>query len=112
MNNNGVIRYAAVDGALSRSARQASWAIGRQQLRGQVQIAGIDSATDATLAKIEDYAQVTVGAAMAVVRVAQAQRQFEQLAPEAAGRLAILVDDHGLGSYELLAGYRRELRRL
>jgi len=55
---------------------------------------------------------MATGAAMqAVVRVAQAQKHLEQLAPEASGRLAFLADDHMLAMAEVLADLRRELRR-
>ena len=107
--SNELLPY--VGGDLSRSARRAGRAISRHQLTAQVRIAGVDSDTDTALAKIENVSMATGAAMTSVVRVAQAQRHLEQLAPEATGRLAFLADDHLLGMGELLADLRREMRR-
>lgn len=98
-------------GALDRPARRAARQISRQQMGALVRSAAVDAATDVSIAKVDNLTMATGNAMQAVVRVAQAQRHLEQLAPEAAGRLAFLADDHMLGCGELLADLRRELRR-
>jgi hypothetical protein len=92
-------------------ARRASRAIVSRQTVGQVRLAGADADTDVAIGKIENFTMATGAASGAVVRVAQAQRHLEQLAPEASARLAFLGDDHMLGCAEILADLRRELRR-
>jgi hypothetical protein len=97
--------------ALSRDSRRASRSISRSRSVSQIRMARVDDETDVTLAKV-DALTATTGAAMgAVVRVAQAQRHLEQLAPEAAGRLAFLADDHLLAMGDSVQDLRRELRR-
>ena len=98
-------------GAIGRDARRASRAISRDRLGAQVRTSAVDSATDVALAKVDNLTMATGSAMQSVTRVAQAQRQLEQLAPEAAGRLAFLADDHMLGCAELLSDLRRDLRR-
>jgi len=71
----------------------------------------MDADTDVAQAKIDDLTMATGTAMSSVVRVAQAQRHLEQLAPEAAGRLAYLADDHLLAMSEVLADLRRDMRR-
>ena len=108
--NNEMIPY--VGGAdLSRSARRSGRAISRHHMVAQIRVAAADADTDAALAKIENVTMATGTAMSSIVRVAQTQRHLEQLAPEAAGRLAFVADDHMLGMAELLADLRRELRR-
>jgi hypothetical protein len=99
------------NGLISREARQASRAISQSRARAQVRIAEADNSTDVTMAKIEDLTMATGSAMQQVVRVTKAQRELEQLAPEASARLNYLVDDHMLGCAELLSDLRRELRR-
>jgi hypothetical protein len=99
------------NGLISREARLASRAISRNRARAQVRIAEADNSTDVTMAKIEDLTMATGSAMQQVVRVAKAQRELEQLAPEASVRINYLVDDHMLGCAELLSDLRRELRR-
>jgi hypothetical protein len=98
-------------GAPSRDARRASRAITRARLGTQIQMASVDNATDLAVLKVDSLTMTTGTAMQSVARVAQAQRQLEQLAPEAAGRLAFLADDHMLGCAEVLADLRRDLRR-
>ena len=96
---------------ISGPARRAARAISRHRLDAPVRVAAVDADTDTALAKIDNLTMATGNAMSAVVRVAQAQRHLEQLAPEAAGRLAYLADDHMLGASEVLADLRRDLRR-
>jgi hypothetical protein len=104
--------YDAGQGALvSRDARRGSRTISRYQIGGQVRVAKIDTDTDVAMAKADALTTATGSAMACVVRVAQAQRQFEQLAPEAAGRLAFLADDHMLGLSEIVSALRCDLRR-
>jgi hypothetical protein len=111
-----------VGSGLVRDARRSGRAISRYQAFGQVRIAKVDIETDVALAKVdietdvalakEDAVTTATGAAMgSVVRVAQLQRQLEQIAPEAAGRLAFLADDHMLSMGDIMQDLRRELRR-
>jgi hypothetical protein len=103
--------YTAVNGGLLRDARRAGRAINRYQSGGQVRVAQVDVETDVALAKVEAITHTTGQAMGAVVRVAQAQRHLEQLAPEAAGRLNFLADDHMLSMSDVMADLRRDLRR-
>jgi predicted ArsR family transcriptional regulator len=101
-----------IDGELlPTDARRAGRAISRYQTGGQVRTAKVDTETDVAMAKADALTAVTGQAMANVVRVAQAHRQLEQLAPEAAGRLAFLADDHLLAMSETVADLRRDLRR-
>lgn len=95
-----------------RPARRAARVISRNALAAQVRVSGTDAETDVTVAKIENATMATGTAMTSVVRVAQAQRQLEQLAPEASSRLNYLADDHSLAMGELLSDLRRNLRRM
>lgn len=99
-------------GGLSRDARRASREISRGRLGTQVRTSQVDNTTDVALAKVENLTMATGTAMQQVTRVAQAQRQLEQVAPEAAGRLAFLADDHMFGCAELLSDLRRDMRRV
>lgn len=99
-------------GALSRDTRRAGREISRGRLDMQITVSKVDNTGDVAHAKIEGLTMATSNAMQQVTRVAQAQRQLEQMIPEAAGRLAFLADDHVLGCAELLADLRRDLRRV
>lgn len=103
-------RYTA--GAVSRDARRAGRQVSRGRLDTQVRLAAADDATDLAMGKVEDLTMATGSAMQSVARVASAQRQLEQLVPEASARLAFLADDHVLGCAELLGDLRRDLRRI
>ncbi|GAA4969466.1 hypothetical protein [Kineococcus glutinatus] len=92
-------------------SRQTSRVISRLRDQGVVRAAVIDADLQAALDKVD--AQTTaIGSSMAaVVRVAQAQRQLEQLAPEASGRLALLADSHALGLADVVTDLQHRLRR-
>ena len=98
-------------GLASREARQASKAIVRSRARAELRVAEADHSTDVVLAKVDNITMATGSAMQAVVKVARAQRELEQLAPEASHRLAYLADTHLLGCSELLDDLRREMRR-
>jgi len=95
-----------------RDARRASRSISRYQAGGHIRVATTDVETDVTIAKIDSGTAVIGHGMGAIVRVAQAQKHLELLAPEASGRLAMLADDHALGVMETAADHRRTLRRL
>jgi len=100
-------------GVVSRDARRAGREISRGRLGTQVRLAAVDDVTDLALGKVESLTTMATGSAMqSVARVAMAQRQLEQMAPETSGRLAFLADDHLLGCAELLGDLRRDLRRI
>jgi hypothetical protein len=94
----------------SRESYRTSRQISRGRLITQIQTASINNTTDVALAKVDNLTMATSNAMQQVTRVAQAQKHLEQLAPEVAGRLSFLADDHMLGCAELLADLRRELR--
>lgn len=106
-----IVNYTS-SGALGRASRRASRQISQGRLGTQVRAAAVDNTTDVALVKVENLTLATGNAMQQVTRVAQAQRQLEAIAPEAAGRLAYLADDHMLGCAELLADLRRDLRRV
>src|SRR4051812_5182096 len=89
--------------AAPRDARRAGRVVSRYQAHGQVLIAQTDVDTDVAIAKGDSYTAATGSAMGNVIRVAQAQRQLEQLAPEASGRLAMLADEHALTMADNLA---------
>jgi outer membrane scaffolding protein for murein synthesis (MipA/OmpV family) len=94
-----------------RNARRAGRAISRNRAGALVRVSGTDADTDVAQAKIDNLTMATGTAMSSVVRVAQAQRHLEQLAPEASARLAFLADDHMLGMGEVLAELRHDLSR-
>jgi len=96
---------------VSRESRRAGREISRGRMGAQVRMAAADDGTDLALAKIENQTMATGSAMQSVTRVAMAQRQLEQMAPEAAGRLAFLADDHMFGCADILGDLRREMRR-
>ncbi len=98
-------------GLVSREVRNTVRAVNRLKSRAAVRIAEVDASTDVTLAKVDNLTMATGTAMQQVVRVARVQRELEQLAPEASGRINFLADDHLLGCAELMAELRRELRR-
>lgn len=100
-----------VSGGLSRDSRRAARAISRSAVTRQVRQADIDVETDIALDKMDAITTATGNGMGSVVRVAQAQRHLETLAPEAAGRLAYLADDHMLAVGDIVHDLRRELRR-
>ena len=102
--------YIAQSG-LTRDARRTARTVSRYQAQGQAAIAGLDVQTDTSLAKLDNLTATTGHAIGVIVRVAQAQRQLEQMAPEASGRLAMIADDHALSCVEILADHRRAMRR-
>ena len=88
-----------------RAEPTGRWGTGRRR------IARIDTEGDVAVVKI-DVLTIATGTAMGgVIRVAQVQRQLEALVAEAAGRLALLADDHLLAMGETLADLRRNPRR-
>jgi outer membrane scaffolding protein for murein synthesis (MipA/OmpV family) len=91
--------------------RRVGRAISRHRAGALVRVSGADADADVAQAKIDNLTMATGTAMSSVVRIAQAQRHLEQLAPEAAGRLAYLADDHMLGMGEVLADLRRDMRR-
>jgi hypothetical protein len=97
---------------LLRDARRAGRAMSRYQSAGQVRVAQVDVDTDVAIAKVDAITTATGSAMGSVVRVAQVQRHLEQVvAPEAAGRLAFLADDHVLSMADIMTDLRRDLRR-
>jgi len=98
-------------GLPARDGRRVGRVVSRNRAGALVRVSGMDADTDVAQAKIDDLTMATGTAMSSVVRVAQAQRHLEQLAPEAAGRLAYLADDHLLAMSEVLADLRRDMRR-
>jgi len=98
-------------GVVSRDTRRAARSISRYQAGSQVRLALVDVDADLAAAKIDAVTSTTGQAMGAVVRVAQAQRHLEQMAPEAAGRLALLAEDHTWSMTDVMADLRRDLRR-
>jgi hypothetical protein len=94
-----------------REARSTIRAVGQSKSLTQVRIAQADDSTDLAVTKLENLSLATGTAMQHVARVARIQRELEQLAPEISMRLNFLVDDHLLGCSELLADFRRDLRR-
>ena len=98
-------------GGVLSDVRRSGRAISRYVTGGQVRVAKVDTDTDVVLAKVDAITTATGAAMGSVVRVAQGQRHLEQLAPEAAGRLAFLADDLMPSMGDVMADLRRELRR-
>lgn len=92
-------------------SRRVGRAVSRHRSGALVRVSATDADADVAQAKIDNLTMATGTAMSSVVRVAQAQRHLEQLAPEASARLAYLADDHMLGMGEVLADLRRDLRR-
>ncbi len=96
---------------LPRDVRRAAVAIRRHQLDNQVGQAQADSDTDRAIGEMEDDTIATGSAMEKIVRVARLQRQLEEVAPEASGRLALLADDHAFGMSDSVSRLRRRLHR-
>lgn len=96
---------------LHTDGRHAGRAISRGQSRSLVRQARVCQEADVSSTKLDSITALTGQAMSNVVRVAQAQRHLEQLAPEASGRLAYLADQHMLAMGETLSDARRDLRR-
>jgi hypothetical protein len=111
MSMSNIEPYNFGNGLLPQHSRRAARSISRYQVGGGVRVAAVDTDTDVALAKVDASTATTGHAMTAVVRVAQLQKSLELLAPEAAGRLAFLADDHMLSMSEVVADLRRELRR-
>lgn len=110
--SNDIDLYAPARTSLpARDTRRANRAIGRMESQALVRRSAIDIEVDLAVDKIEAQTSATGSGMASVVRVAQAQRQLEQLAPEAAPRLAYLADAHALGVGDVLSELRRNLRR-
>jgi hypothetical protein len=92
-------------------SRRVGRAISRHRAGALVRVSAADADADVAQAKIDNLTMATGTAMSSVVRVAQAQRHLEQLAPETSARLAYLADDHMLGMGEVLADLRRDMRR-
>lgn len=108
---NELTVYSHPDQLLPTDARRVGRTLSRYQSVAALRTAAVDIATDMALAKAEALTTVTGQAMSTVIRVAQAQRQLEQLTPEASPRLAMLADEHALALGDMLADLRRELRR-
>jgi outer membrane scaffolding protein for murein synthesis (MipA/OmpV family) len=108
--SNEVMPYIGSDLAM-RDGRRVGRAISRNRGGALIRISATDADADVAQAKIDNLTMATGTAMSSVVRVAEAQRHLEQLAPEAAARLAYLADDHMLGMGEVLADLRRDMRR-
>jgi len=104
-------RYNTPQGLTSRDARRSARSISSTHAGGLMRLAAIDTDTDVALAKVDATSAATGQAMAAVIRVAQLHKSLELVAPEAAGRLAFLAEDHMLGMSEVLADLRRDLRR-
>lgn len=98
------------NGGLVRDARRAGRSVSKYQAGGLVRTTTVDVDTDVALAKVDALTAATGQAMGAVVRIAQAQKHLELLAPEAFGRSAFLADDHLLAISGTLTDLRRSLR--
>ena len=98
-------------GLPTRDTRRVGRVVRRNLAGALIRASGTDADTDVAQAKVDNLTMATGSAMSSVVRVAQAQRHLEQLAPEAAGRLACLADDHMLAMSEVLAKLRRDMHR-
>ena len=108
---NEISLWTGPHGPLARDVRQTAKACSKYAAQAAMRTAAVDAETDVALVKIDALTHATGSSMSAVVRVAQAQRHLEQLAPEAAGRLAFLADDHMLSVSGVMADFRRDLRR-
>ncbi len=96
---------------VSGDARRAARTISRHQAHAQVRVSAVDVDTDVAMAKIDALTQATGSAMGAVVRVAQAQTQLEQLAPAASGRLNYLAEAHTHAMGDIMTDLHRDTRR-
>ncbi|MBZ5735128.1 hypothetical protein K8Z61_11530 [Nocardioides sp. TRM66260-LWL] len=98
-------------GVISRDNRRAARSIERSATVAQVRRARVADETDVAAEKVEQLSYLTGAAMMAVARVNGMHKQLEQQAPELAGRLAVLADNHVLMALEVIEDARREMRR-
>src|SRR4051812_19652463 len=97
MPSNEIEIYGSYWPPVGRDAKRAAVAISRHQLGSQVRQAQADSDTELVIGQMEDDTIATGSAMEKIIRVTRLQRQLEEAAPEASGRLALLADDHGFG---------------
>jgi hypothetical protein len=98
-------------GGLDRDARRAGRQISRVRAHAVVRQTAIDAETDVAIAKVDAVTAASGHSLGAVVRVAQARRQLELIAPEAAGDLAFIAARHAMVVGDVLEDLARELRR-
>jgi hypothetical protein len=98
-------------GGLSPMGRhQVARSVNRQRAGALIRIAGVKAQAQVAVAKVDALSLVTAEAMTAVTQLARMQRQLEQLAPEASGRLAYLAESHTLLMSGVLQDLRTELR--
>lgn len=97
---------------LPADRRRAGRGVSRVQSRGALRQTTMDVETDVTMGKIENNTMATGLGLRAVVTVAQAQQALELLVPSAAGRLAMIADDHSFGVVDALSDLRHRSRRI
>lgn len=100
------------EGARPRELRRAGRSMERSKLRTELRIVSVDAETDTEMAKTDSVTAFTGAAMSQVARVAQAQVQLEQLAPQAAARLNMLADAHSMAVTDLMVDLTRKLRRI
>lgn len=98
-------------GGLDREARRTARTVARSGRSSQVRMARIADDADVASEKVEHLTFLTGNAMMAVARVNGVQKQLEQQAPELAGRLSLLAENHVLMAVEVIEDARRDLRR-
>jgi hypothetical protein len=98
-------------GGLDRDARRAGRQISRIRAGTVVRQSMVDAETDVAIAKVDAVTAASGHSLGAVVRMAQARRQLEQIGPEAAGDLAFIAARHALVVGDILEDLSRELRR-
>lgn len=93
-----------------RELRQTMRTISRFQARAAARTSFADIEADVALAQQDALTTVTGGAMQSIVRVVGLQRQLEQIAPEAAGHLAAIVQMHVWNMGEVMQDARRAMR--
>lgn len=98
-------------GEASRLAKRTARSIVRSHSITQSRLARIADDADIATEKVEQLTYLTGNAMMAVARVNGVQKQLEQQAPELAGRLSLLAENHVLMAVEVIEATRRDMRR-
>lgn len=98
---------------LSRGeVRRAGKTLAKGKVGTTLRVASADNEADIAMAKADAITAVTGAGMTAVARVAQAQVQLEQMAPQAATRLNMIADAHSMTLVDLMTDLARKVRRL
>ena len=94
-----------------RDARRLDRTLTGHQVSREVRQSKTDIEVDVAINKLQGVTMATAAGMQAIVQVANVQQACEQLAPGAAGRLALLADMHAIDVADTVKDVWRRTRR-